>query len=269
MFYVDIEGSPEIDPSVKCAIGHLREISPFVRIFSSFPCGGNLLEDTVSILEGRKQLTPRDTSANGGVCTIQAYGSPQDVDVLGRSRDGGSNTPGMDRSSSKTQERESKSRVIAKNHLQIGISGFGNFGQFLAKKFIAVGHRVNAYSRSNYEEVCAELGCKWCNSLDELCKISDVIIVATSILAFEKSIQSLAIPLSKDPSLCPLIVDVCSVKQHPRTTMVKNLPEDVDILCTHPMFGPESARHGWTNLVMMFEHVRIRQSESTHKKHSV
>ena len=36
-----------------------------------------------------------------------------------------------------------------------------------------------------------------------------------------------------------LIVDVLSVKVHARNVMMSMLPEDCDILCTHPMFGPE------------------------------
>lgn len=37
-----------------------------------------------------------------------------------------------------------------------------------------------------------------------------------------------------------LIVDVLSVKNHPKQAMLETLPADCDILCTHPMFGPES-----------------------------
>lgn len=37
-----------------------------------------------------------------------------------------------------------------------------------------------------------------------------------------------------------LIVDVLSVKNHPKQVMLETLPGDCDILCTHPMFGPES-----------------------------
>jgi len=36
------------------------------------------------------------------------------------------------------------------------------------------------------------------------------------------------------------------------------LPEESDILCTHPMFGPESGKDGWNNLNFMYDKVRIR-----------
>jgi len=32
----------------------------------------------------------------------------------------------------------------------------------------------------------------------------------------------------------PLIVDVASVKEHPRNILLDLLPEECDILCTHP-----------------------------------
>ncbi len=31
----------------------------------------------------------------------------------------------------------------------------------------------------------------------------------------------------------------------------------VDILCTHPMFGPDSGRGSWAGLNLMYEKVRI------------
>lgn len=35
------------------------------------------------------------------------------------------------------------------------------------------------------------------------------------------------------------------------------LPEESDILCTHPMFGPESGKNGWKDLNFMYDKVRI------------
>ena len=33
-----------------------------------------------------------------------------------------------------------------------------------------------------------------------------------------------------------------------------------DILCTHPMFGPQSGKHGWTGLPFVFERVRLNNA---------
>jgi arogenate dehydrogenase (NADP+) len=37
-----------------------------------------------------------------------------------------------------------------------------------------------------------------------------------------------------------LFVDVLSVKEFPKRLLLRTLPPEVDILCTHPMFGPDS-----------------------------
>ena len=40
--------------------------------------------------------------------------------------------------------------------------------------------------------------------------------------------------------------------------MLTNLPEDCDVLCTHPMFGPESGKFGWQGLPFLYEKVRVK-----------
>lgn len=45
-----------------------------------------------------------------------------------------------------------------KNRLKVGIVGFGNFGQFLAQRFVQQGHQVLAHSRSDYGDAARKLG---------------------------------------------------------------------------------------------------------------
>ena len=45
---------------------------------------------------------------------------------------------------------------------------------------------------------------------------------------------------------------------HARNVMMTQLPEDCDVLCTHPMFGPESGKFGWQGLPFLYEKVRIK-----------
>ena len=42
--------------------------------------------------------------------------------------------------------------------------------------------------------------------------------------------------------------------------MMALLPEECDVLCTHPMFGPESGKHGWSGLPFVYERVRLRNA---------
>ena len=41
-----------------------------------------------------------------------------------------------------------------------------------------------------------------------------------------------------------LFVDVLSVKEFPKRLLLRQLPREVDVLCTHPMFGPDSGALG-------------------------
>lgn len=58
-----------------------------------------------------------------------------------------------------------------------------------------------------------------------------------------------------------LFVDVLSVKEYPKELLLRVLPEECDVLCTHPMFGPESGKNGWRDLTLVYDRVRIRNRE--------
>merc|ERR1712192_380773 len=49
---------------------------------------------------------------------------------------------------------------------------------------------------------------------------------------------------------------------HAKTTMLALLPDSCDILCTHPMFGPQSGKHSWNGLPFVFERVRLHDAAS-------
>lgn len=40
---------------------------------------------------------------------------------------------------------------------------------------------------------------------------------------------------------------------------MEHLPQECDVLCTHPMFGPNSGKNGWQGLPFVFEFVRAQQ----------
>ncbi len=84
---------------------------------------------------------------------------------------------------------------------------------------------------------------------------SPVLFVCTAISAFEEVISKIGTKLSPGT----LLIDTCSVKSHPVAVMEKNVPEGVEILATHPMFGPDSARDGFDGLPMVMCPVRIEE----------
>lgn len=144
--------------------------------------------------------------------------------------------------------------------LKVAIIGFGNYGQFLAKTLVLQGHTVLAYSRSNYSDMAKKLGVLYFSNADDICEEHpDVVLLCTSIMSTRKVLGALPIQRLKRSTL---FVDVLSVKEFPRNLFLQNLPSDFDILCTHPMFGPESGKNGWKDLAFVYDRVRIGNDES-------
>lgn len=81
----------------------------------------------------------------------------------------------------------------------------------------------------------------------------DVFIFSTSIMSLDKVLSKF--PLHRLAN--KLVVDVLSVKMYPHDLMLKCLPPSADILCTHPMFGPESGADSWKDLPFVYDMVRV------------
>ncbi|OIT33108.1 PREDICTED: arogenate dehydrogenase 1, chloroplastic-like [Nicotiana attenuata] len=140
--------------------------------------------------------------------------------------------------------------------MRIGIIGFGPFAQFLAKTMIKQGHIIRAISRSDYSELCANLGILFFRDMGTFLESdNEVIMISTSILSLSRVVESIPFHCLKRPTL---FVDVLSVKEHPKDVLLRILPEECDLLCSHPMFGPESGKDGWTDLTFMYDMIRIR-----------
>jgi len=178
--------------------------------------------------------------------------------------------------------RREKLSALRSRPLTIGIMGFGRFGQFIAKTFAKYGNIV-VTSRSDYSAIAATMGAKYVPLSDPkafLAQGLDVIVVAVSILSFESTIKTLAPHLqtyihgdnnnsnnnNNNNNHAPLLVDVLSVKEHARKVMLQHLPPECDILCTHPMFGPDSGKDSWYGLNFVYEKTRIDQVVLLHSK---
>lgn len=157
-------------------------------------------------------------------------------------------------------ETQLSRRFSQSTALKIAIIGFGNFGQFLAKAFIRQGHTVLANSRSDHSSVAQSLGASFYADTHDLCEQHpDVILLSTAIIHTEQVLKALPIQRLRRNTL---FVDVLSVKEFPKNIFLQYLPNHFDILCTHPMFGPESGKDGWTGLTFAFDKVRIGSQKS-------
>jgi len=133
--------------------------------------------------------------------------------------------------------------------VEIGIIGYGRFGHFAAER-LRKDFRVVVYDR---KRVRCPKGIRR-GTLEE---------VATNPLLL------LCVPMSEisktcleiKPYLTPgqLIIDTCSVKERPLQEMARLLPRFVEILGTHPLFGPDSARNGIRGLKIVLCPVRCRR----------
>ena len=112
----------------------------------------------------------------------------------------------------------------------IGIIGFGRFGKVLAN-ILQKGFAIKAYDP-------APVGAFPSVEFTDLESVLNekVIFIAVPIRHFKSVIQDIAPKISEGTT----IIDVCSVKKHPAEIMEKNLPKNVGIIATHPMFGPDS-----------------------------
>lgn len=161
-------------------------------------------------------------------------------------------------------ETRARKTLAAQNALTIGIVGFGNFGQFLAERFVGAGHRVICTSRGDYTEKAAGMGARYYASVDDFCEAHpDVVVLATSILSLQDILGRLPVQRLRRSTL---FVDVLSVKVFPKNLLLEVLPREVDILCTHPMFGPDSGKGSWDGLNFMYERVRIGASEERKRR---
>lgn len=110
-------------------------------------------------------------------------------------------------------------------------------------------------SRGDYSAAATKLGATYTRDAAALIAAKpDVVIFCTSMMSLASVLR--AFPL--DALADTLFVDVMSVKVHAATPLTELLPAAADILCTHPMSGPESGRSGWGGLPFVFDRLRVR-----------
>ena len=117
----------------------------------------------------------------------------------------------------------------------IGLIGYGRFGRLTVKN-LAPDFEVLVHTRSSDKTAdIAEAGGRLVG-LEEACA-QKLIILCVPISAMQATLKQIAPLLRPDA----IVADVCSVKVYPVQWMKTSLPASVDILATHPMFGPDSA----------------------------
>jgi prephenate dehydrogenase len=125
--------------------------------------------------------------------------------------------------------------------VEIGIVGYGRFGRFAAR-ILSRDFSVSAYDPKKssgdpdvYRGTLREVARKPC------------LLLCVPISQMEQVCRRLG------PLLTPgqLVMDTCSVKEEPLRLMLEHFPESVDVLGTHPLFGPETGRQGIAGLELV------------------
>lgn len=127
--------------------------------------------------------------------------------------------------------------------MKVGVYGLGRFGSFWATCLSGT-FDVMACSRSPDRR-----------APDGVTRVSeeeiyqcDAIFVCVAISAFEEVIKKIAEKIRPNAT----VIDTCSVKVFPIQVMEKNLPAGINIIGTHPMFGPDSGKNGIRDLPLVY-----------------
>ncbi len=114
------------------------------------------------------------------------------------------------------------------------IGGTGGTGSWFARYFKGCGFRVSVWGPGKKVEVAEKMNVQFASDLNEAVKESDVVLLSVPIKKTAEVIRDVA------PNMRPgsLLMDVTSLKSEPMEAMMKYAALGVEVLGTHPMFGP-------------------------------
>ena len=114
------------------------------------------------------------------------------------------------------------------------LGGTGEMGQWFTRFFKERDYEVTVWGKGGKVEVARKLNVPFASDLEAAIPENDIVIVSVPINATEETIAEVA-PKMKAGSL---LMDFTSTKVKPVEAMRRFAPAGVEILGTHPMFGP-------------------------------
>jgi len=121
----------------------------------------------------------------------------------------------------------------------LGIIGFGAFGRLIAL------HLAPWFQIRAYDPVPRLPLPEYVSLVDlEAAACSSVVVLAVPVMALRDTVERIAPHLMPDA----LVLDVGSVKVQAAEVLRKGFPAGIDVVATHPLFGPQSAKNGLSGL---------------------
>jgi prephenate dehydrogenase len=131
----------------------------------------------------------------------------------------------------------------------VGILGFGRFGSMIYR-YLKGRCKLFVYDPDPEKIAAVDESRPFSETLK-----ADLLILSVPISAIKGVCRKLA-PYLKSHQV---VVDTCSVKERPVRWMEDELPAEVGILGTHPLFGPDSGKDGIAGLKIALCPVRIKR----------
>lgn len=120
----------------------------------------------------------------------------------------------------------------------LGIIGIGAFGEFMLKHLTPY-FQISIYDlKRDLSGLTSQYNVA-IKTLDEISQ-SDIVVIAVPV----QEIKSLVEQIKDKLRPGQLLMDVASVKCVPTKILADNVPENIDIVSVHPLFGPQSGRFG-------------------------
>ncbi len=139
----------------------------------------------------------------------------------------------------------------------IGLLGLGRFGK-MAYEYLRRDKELLVYDSDSSRLQ----GISEATTFEEALSAS-LIVLCVPISAMEDTCKKMAPLLRKGQ----IVVDTCSVKKRPLEWMSTHLPDSVQILGTHPLFGPDSGKKGVAGLKIALCPARIEKQSYDSIRH--
>lgn len=124
----------------------------------------------------------------------------------------------------------------------LGLFGVGSFGR-LALKHLAPHFNVMAHDPSPQAVAYGKEQGVAMVSMQEAAQ-ADIVVLGPPV----QKMKELVLAIKDHLKPGALVLDVGSVKFNIATMLMAELPAHVDIICTHPLFGPQSGKNGIAGL---------------------